>query len=138
MSDGVCSPCFRNTSPLHWAVYNGRIQILQLLVLADAIFTLKILYEFPKNLSVMRNKGLFDWLRHHASTVKSLQCHARTTIRQVLVRKTQGRSIMAHVYKLPLPAQLQRFLGLEHENLQKFDEDEPYPGESSSKAQVAD
>jgi hypothetical protein len=109
---------------MYWATYKDQRQSLQLLILAGASLTQQLLNELPKDGSVMRNPALVEWLQYQASNVKSLQCLARLTIRQKLIMVTRGKSIMQLLYKLPLPAKLQRFLSLEDEVLLKFDSDE--------------
>ena len=112
---------YRNTTPLYWSIYNCRINTLKLMLVAGVSFTKMDLYRYPKNLSVMKNKPVFNWILDKLSGIQSLQDSCRKSIRRKLVRSSKNRGISERIYCLHLPNKLRRYLLFENECLESCD-----------------
>ncbi|XP_064601260.1 serine/threonine-protein phosphatase 6 regulatory ankyrin repeat subunit B-like [Liolophura sinensis] len=105
------------TTPLYWSVYTCRPYTLEKLIEAGVQCSGKSFGRFPRNLSIMQNKEFIDWLQNQLCQPKSLQQQCSLAIRNVLRRKSCGRSIAHMVQSLPLPKKMKSRVNLTHDNV---------------------
>ncbi|KAL5019762.1 hypothetical protein ScPMuIL_002654 [Solemya velum] len=102
----------RGTTALYWCIFNSREKLLKLLIEAGTRLTLKQLNSYPKNLTVMRNAALMDWVQQQITQPRLLQHCCSIVVRRHLQGLCRGKSIMGSLMSLPLPLKLREYLSL--------------------------
>ena len=101
---------FRKTSPLYWAVNNCRTDCIVMMFLAGVPVTRRTLRSFSKNLTVMRNPILVNWMFCMITKPRSLQDLCRLCIRKSLYTHNPGKGIFRLIRQLSTPDKLKSYL----------------------------
>ncbi|XP_076438814.1 uncharacterized protein LOC143277796 [Babylonia areolata] len=103
-----------HTSAIYWSIFNNRQRTLKLLLMAGASFTPQVFRQYPRNIRVMNNRPLFQFIQHYVHQPRSLRDLATIRTRIHMGRVKQGRSILSDLDLLPIPNRLKDILRLKH------------------------
>ncbi|CAH1789814.1 unnamed protein product [Owenia fusiformis] len=97
----------QHTTPLYWAIFNNRKNLVKLLMHAGATLTHKQFRKFPRNLKIMRDTEMNSFLQHEVKNPKPLERLCSLAVRRHISSMRGGKGVVDTIEQLELPKRLE-------------------------------